>query len=113
MFARFHYSIRPKTIIIILTLTNLGRNAAAFSTKLDNLVLKTNSDSETINKMKTQTKQMLTVIKGDEQSQLFSSTASMHKATQQSTSSNSPSRIGSCFDSTFNLHLSDSQIRKN
>jgi hypothetical protein len=42
MFARFHYSIRPKAIVNIFMLVNLGGNPAALSTKLDDLVLKTN-----------------------------------------------------------------------
>jgi hypothetical protein len=40
MFARFHYSIRPKAIFIISFLDNLGRDAVAFSAKLENVVLK-------------------------------------------------------------------------
>ena len=46
MFARFHYSIRPKAIVNIRMLVDLGGNAAAFSAKLDNLVLTTTSASE-------------------------------------------------------------------
>ena len=49
---------------------------------------------------------MLTVIKGDEESQQFSSSASMLKATQQSTKSNALSGIGSCFTSILASALS-------
>ena len=46
MFARFHYSIRPKAIVKTAILTNLGGNAAGFPTELNDLVLKTTSTSE-------------------------------------------------------------------
>jgi hypothetical protein len=42
MFARFHYSIRPKAIVHIFILDDLGGNPAALSAKLDALVLKIN-----------------------------------------------------------------------
>jgi hypothetical protein len=41
MFARFHYSIRPKTIVKTIR-ADLGGNAIAPSAKLDDLVLKVN-----------------------------------------------------------------------
>ena len=40
MFARFHDSRSPKTIVRIFTLVDLGGNTAALSAKLKDLVLK-------------------------------------------------------------------------
>jgi hypothetical protein len=48
MFARFHYSIRPKTIVQTL-LVDFGCDAVVFSAKLKDLVLKPTNASE-INK---------------------------------------------------------------
>jgi hypothetical protein len=42
MFARFHYSIRPKTIVQIAILVDLGGDAAALSANIEDLVLKIN-----------------------------------------------------------------------
>jgi hypothetical protein len=46
MFARFHYSIRPKTIVKTLILVNLGGRPAAFAAKLKEIVLSPPSASE-------------------------------------------------------------------
>ena len=40
MFARFHYSIRPKAIVITVILVDLGSNAVALAAELKQLVLK-------------------------------------------------------------------------
>ena len=86
MFARFHHPIRPKAIVRICILVNLGGDAAALSATLDDLVLKPTSASEIQQNQKQ--KAMPTEIKGDEESQEVNTSASMHKATQQSTKSN-------------------------
>jgi hypothetical protein len=52
MFARFHYSIRPKAIGHTAILENLGGNAAAFPAKLDDLVLKNQPVPVRFNKIK-------------------------------------------------------------
>ena len=96
MFARFHYSIRPKAIVQTSILVNLGGNAAALSAKLDDLVLRPTSVSEIQQNQKL--KAILTEIKGDEESHSFKAAEkSTHKATMLESHTKASSFNGSCF----------------
>ena len=95
MFARFHYSIRPKAIVQTDILVNLGGDALALSANLEDLVLKPASVSQ----IQQNEKQiaMLTEIKGDEESHSFKAAEkSTHKATMLESHTKSASFSGSC-----------------
>jgi hypothetical protein len=72
MFARFHYSIRPKAIVNTCILVDLGGHAVGFPTNLEDLVLKPTSASQ-IQTKRQHTKATLTEIQGDEESHSFKS----------------------------------------
>jgi hypothetical protein len=96
MFARFHYSIRPKTIVVTILL-NLGGHAVALPDTLEDLVLKPTGEIVRFNKHEKQ-KAMLTEIKGDEESHSFKAAEkSTHKATMLESDTKSSSFNGSCF----------------
>jgi hypothetical protein len=96
MFARFHHPIRPKAIVTALILTNLCGDVFAFPTELDDLVLKSTSASEIQQTQKQ--KEMLTEIKGDEESHSFKAAEkSTHKATMLESDTKASSFSGSCF----------------